>query len=128
MENNPEQAVPGIDGLDEDTGEIISSRAKPAINVLSVLRNGQIMDLLSLEMNRVVAGVRDCSDDKAGEVTLKLRIVPVKRIPNAVQIQTQVIGKAPEDPPSPDLFFFDDDANLHTRDPNQRDMFPFNKN
>ena len=40
-----------------------------------------------------------------------------------MQITAKVDGKAPEDPPSTDLLFYDDDANLHTRNPRQKDIF-----
>lgn len=81
------------------------------------------MDLLSVELNRVVNGVKDSESGKGGSVTLTLKIEPVKKFPNAVSIQALISGKAPEDPPSSDLLFYDDDGNLHTRNPNQRDIF-----
>ncbi len=97
---------------------------RPALEVLSRLRQGQVMDLLSVELNRVVNGVKDCSVNKAGSVTLTLTISPVlKSVANAVFIQAKVKGVAPEDPPDSDLMFYDDDGNLHTRDPRQRDIF-----
>lgn len=96
---------------------------RPALEVLAQLRAGQVMDQLSVELNRVVAGVRDCKTGKAGEVLLKIKIAPLKQHHNAVSLQAQVIGKAPEDPPELDLMFYDDDGNLHTRNPNQRDIF-----
>jgi hypothetical protein len=96
---------------------------RPALEVLSRLRQGQVMDLLSIELNRVVNGVKDCSVNKSGTVTLTLTVAPVQKQANAVFIQAKVVGKAPEDPPDSDLLFYDDDGNLHTRDPRQRDIF-----
>lgn len=122
MATNKETAVPGIDSLDGST-EMEQRGPKPALNVISVLRRGQVMDLLSSELSRVVSGVKDCKSGKGGQVSLVLKIDPVKKHANAVYIQAAVIGKAPEDPPESDLLFYDDDGNLHTRDPNQRDMF-----
>ena len=113
--------------IDPETGEIIPSdlppQIRPALAVLSRLRGGQVMDLLSIELNRVVNGVKDCMAGKSGTVTLTLKIEPVKKQANAVFIQAAVTGKAPEDPPDSDLLFYDDDGNLHTRDPKQRDIF-----
>lgn len=96
---------------------------RPALEVLSRLRQGQVMDLLSIELNRVVNGVKDCETGKGGTVTLTLKIEPVKKVANAVAIQALVAGKAPEDPPSTDLLWYDEDGNLHTRNPNQKDIF-----
>lgn len=96
---------------------------RPALEVLSRLRRGQVMDLLSIELNRVVNGVKDCQSGKGGTVTLTLKVDPVKKQQNAVFIQAAVKGKAPEDPPESDLLFYDDDGNLHTRNPNQSDIF-----
>lgn len=103
----------------DENGVII----RPALEILSRLRRGQVMDLLSVEINRVVTGVKDCMAGKGGTVTLTLKVEPVKKQQNAVFIQASVTGKAPEDPPQSDLLFYDDDGNLHTRDPNQRDIF-----
>ena len=96
---------------------------RPALEVLGRLRQGKVMDLLSVELNRVVNGVKDCNANKAGTVTLTLTVSPVQRQNNAVFIQAKIVGKAPEDPPDSDLLFYDEDGNLHTRDPNQRDIF-----
>lgn len=96
---------------------------RPAMEVLSQLRRGQVMDLLSIELNRVVNGVRECDGGKGGTVTLTLKIAPLKQHINAIAIQAVIVGKAPEDPPESDLMFYDDDGNLHPRNPNQRDIF-----
>lgn len=113
--------------IDAATGEIspeaIAATIKPALAVLGQLRGGQVMDLLSVELNRVVNGVAECAANKAGTVTLTLTVTPVMKQTNAVFIQAKVVGKAPEDPPDSDLLFYDGDGNLHTRNPNQRDIF-----
>lgn len=96
---------------------------RPALEVLGRLRRGQVMDLMSVELNRVVNGVKDCQTGKGGKVTLTLKIDPVKKQQNAVFIQADIKGVAPEDPPESDLLFYDDDGNLHTRNPNQKDIF-----
>lgn len=96
---------------------------RPALELLSRLRGGALMDMLAVEINRVVRGVRACESGKGGIVTLTLKIEPVKKVMNGVYIQAIVSGKAPEDPPQTDLMFHDEDGNLHTRNPEQRDMF-----
>ena len=97
---------------------------RPALELLSRLRGGSVMDLLAIEINRVVNGVKDCSDSKkTGTVTLTLKIGKIAKAHRAVAVQASVVGKAPEDPPDYDLMFYDDDGNLHTRNPEQRDIF-----
>ena len=111
---------------DEITEELIAELAgpRPALELLSRLRGGNVMDLLSNEINRVVNGVNDCNADKVGQVTLTLKIKRMKRGPmNGVEVTALVVGKAPEDPPTYDIFFMDDDGHLHANDPNQDDMF-----
>lgn len=126
MTTSKSEPVPGIDDLEQsidmETGEVRKG-PRPALNVLSVLRRGQVMDLLAVELNRVVNGVKDCESGKGGKVSLVLKIDPIKKKRNVVAIQTTVVGVAPEDPPETDWLFYDDDGNLHTRDPDQRDMF-----
>lgn len=96
---------------------------RPALEVLSRLRKGRVMDLLSVELNRVVTGVKDSNAGKGGTVTLTLAISPVQKQQNAVFIQAKIVGKAPEDPPDSDLMFYDDDGNLTTHNPMQRDLY-----
>ena len=68
---------------------------RPALELLNRLRRGQVMDLLALEINRVVNAVKDTTSGKGGTVTLALKIDPLKKIANAVQIQAVVLGKSP---------------------------------
>lgn len=121
MKTKPQDTDPTTEHppLANEDGVVI----RPALEVLSRLRRGQVMDLLSVELNRVVNGVKDCQTGKGGKVTLTLDIRPIKKIHNAVEIVANVVGKSPEDPPDADLLFYDDDGNLHTRNPNQRDIF-----
>ncbi len=120
MSTSKQEARTDSEGATTEDGVVI----RPALEVLSRLRQGQVMDLLSVELNRIVNGVKDCTVNKSGTVTLTLTVSPVmKSVANAVFIQAKIVGKAPEDPPDSDLLFYDDDGNLHTRDPMQRDIF-----
>lgn len=96
---------------------------RPALETLARLQQGTLMDRLSVELNRVVQAVQENSQGKGGSVQLVLKIDKNKRLPNAVYITAAVAGKAPEDPPETDMFFTDDDGNLHIRNPSQRDIF-----
>jgi len=119
VHHQPDPGALADEAIPNEHGEYV----RPVLEVLSRLRKGQVMDLLSLELNRVVNGVKDCQAGKAGTVTLTLKIEPVKKQQNAVFIQANILGKAPEDPPTSDLLFYDDAGNLHSRNPNQRDIF-----
>lgn len=96
---------------------------RPALEVLARLRGGNLLDAFSLELNRVVNAVKDNAAGKGGSITLTLKIDRLQKHPNAVQIVAKVGSKAPEDPPATDLMFYDNDGNLFTRNPNQRDFF-----
>lgn len=95
---------------------------RPALEVLSRMRGGRVLDLLALELNEVVRAVKDSESGKAGKVTLTIDIKPIKKIPDAVELVGTITGKAPKDPPPSDLMFADDDGNLHTRNPRQGDL------
>ncbi len=107
----------------ESITEEVPASPRPALELLNRLRRGQVMDLLSKEINRIVNAVKDTTSGKGGVVTLSLKIDPIKKVCNAVQIQAVVTGKAPEDPPTVDLLWYDDDGNLYSRDPNQGHLF-----
>ena len=113
-----DEIEPGV--MAETITEVVHPR--PALELLSRLRKGQVMDLLAIEIQRVVKAVEDTTTGKGGTVTLTLKINPVSKIANAVQVQAAIIGKAPEDPPTSDLLWHDHDGNLFPRDPNQGDM------
>lgn len=113
---------------EEQTGEVIPATEdgvmiRPALETLAKLRGGALMDNLSIALNEVVAAVRDCESGKGGHVNLKIKIEPVKKFPGAVSLQAIVDTKCPVDPPQSDLMFYDDDGNLHTKNPRQRDIF-----
>ena len=105
---------------DETPPEVVTPR--PALELLNRLRRGQVMDLLAMEINRVVRAVKDTDTKKGGSVTLTLKIDPVKPGLNTVYIQAVIAGKAPEDPPTVDMLFYDNDGNLFSRDPDQVDF------
>ncbi|HNP65796.1 MAG TPA: hypothetical protein PKH39_17825, partial [Woeseiaceae bacterium] len=96
---------------------------RPVLEVLSKLRGGNVLDLLSIELNEVVNAIKASESGKGGAVTLTLKINRVKKIPDALEIIAEISGKAPQYPPRSDLMFYDDDGNLHTRNPNQGDIF-----
>ncbi len=94
---------------------------RPALEVLSRLNEGRLMDQLSVELNAVIAAVQHTR--KKGSLTLKLDIDPEKKIHNGVYVTASIDGNEPKPPPPASLFFADDDGNLHTRDPSQIDAF-----
>jgi hypothetical protein len=60
---------------------------------------------------------------KGGEVSLRLKVERAKNSDTAVLIEAHIAGKSPTEPVGADLLFVDDDGNLHTRNPYQRDAF-----
>lgn len=113
------------DELEQEREDYIedSRNVRPALELLARLRGGNVMDLVAIEIARVVKGVSESKENKGGQVALTLKFSKVKRAHRALAIQALVVGKAPEDPPDYDLMFYDDDGGLHTTNPEQDDMF-----
>jgi hypothetical protein len=101
-----------------DDGVIIT----PFVNVASVLPRNPL-DELTTELNRVVKAIRESEANKpVGEITLTIKVQRASII-GAVDISAEVKAKLPKEPKMGALLFVDDDGNLSTRNPNQRDMF-----
>jgi hypothetical protein len=59
---------------------------------------------------------------KAATITVKLKVSPVKDMPTAVKIDTNVLASIPKEQ-SRSIWFVDDESILHRNDPRQMDMF-----
>lgn len=105
---------------DPKTSEKVK-QVRPAFETIGRLRHGQVLTELSEELNLVTENV--LKTRKKGSLTLTLNIMPVENTPNGVVIKAEVVGKPPELAKATDVFFADDDANLFTFNPKQRDMF-----
>lgn len=107
-----------------DGGEILTAPRTQAINVLSVLRDGQIPDLLTLEFQRAVLAINASQSPKAkAKITLEIELEKHGRIIGGLVTTAEVKSKLPKEAIPADMLFGDEDGNLLTRHPNQRDMF-----
>ncbi len=105
-------------------GEVLTAPCTPALNVLAVLRDGQIPDLLTLEFQRSVLAINASQSPKAkAKITLEITLEKHGRIIGGLVTTAEVKAKLPKEAIPADMLFGDDDGNLLTRHPNQRDMF-----
>lgn len=90
------------------------SAVKPAINTLSALRSGAVMDELAVAIHDACGAVRDLG--KAAEVTLTIKVKPysskgVKLVEPAYVFEADVATKLPKPDVDATLLFLDDDGN-----------------
>lgn len=94
---------------------------KPFFDTLRDLRQGAALDELADELAAVVRAVRECN--KAGELTLKLRVAPASNGDISTLIVTDSItAKPPRLSKGGTVFFSDDHNNLSRRDPRQAEI------
>lgn len=102
-----------------DDGVVIT----PFVQVASVLPRNPLDDL-TYAMHEAVRAVKHSEANKpVAEVTLTLKVARASNVQDAVVITSEVKVKPPKEPKLAGLLFVDDDGNLQTRNPNQRDMF-----
>lgn len=97
----------------EDTGQ----QVRPFSAVLQDLNGGQLADKLALDVQELVAAVRDRS--RKGTLTLKLEVAPRKGNIDALNVTARVDLKLPEGEPMEAVFFADENGNLLREDPRQ---------
>lgn len=92
---------------------------RPFIDTLREIRSGNCLDELSVQLNDLVAAVRNTG--KSGEIILKVKVTPAGsgRV-EAIQVDDSIIVKMPELPKPSTLFFTTDDNNLQRQDPRQK--------
>lgn len=88
-------------------------------SVLITHAKGIAHDEASKKMQEAVAAVKLTGE--AATVTVTLKFTPVKKIPNALKMETVVTAKIPKDAPT-SMWFADDANGLHRNDPNQREF------
>lgn len=95
-----------------------------ALAVLHVLRDGQVLDLLTLEMQRAMLALNASDNPKAkAKVVLEISFERHHKIAGGVVTEADIKSKLPKQGIPADMLFTDEDGNLLTRHPNQRDMF-----
>lgn len=97
-----------------------SDGIKPFGAWLHEQRNGGLHAELGEHLADVTARVIDLQ--KAGEITLKVKIAPTGEGQNSVFISDEVKAKPPEPPRPKALFFSDTKGNLSRRDPRQAEL------
>lgn len=89
--------------------------------VLLQLGKGREHDKASELLTEAVAAVKELG--KPAEMTIKLRIDPMKNNSRVVQITAKAAASIPKPPNPPTIFFADDEGGLHRNDPDQREMW-----
>lgn len=96
----------------EETGGI-----RPFSAVLQDLNGGQLADKLAVQVQELVAAVRDRG--KKGTLTLRLEVAPRKGNIDALNVTARADLKLPEGEPMEAVFFADSSGNLLRDDPRQ---------
>jgi len=94
---------------------------RPFTDILRDMRKGRVVDAAGDEMARLVRAVLDTN--KAGEMTLKLKVKPQGKGDNAVIVSAEVKSKAPQADLPDALFFADLDGDLLREDPTSQRIF-----
>jgi hypothetical protein len=81
------------------------------------------LDDIAMELHKLVIAVRDSEANKpSGSVVMTLT-VQRSTVDGAVILAAEVKSKLPKEPRPGGLLFVDDDGNLSTRNPRQKDFF-----
>lgn len=107
--------------VDEETGE---TQAIPFAAILQQMDKGRVHDLLTEELRDLVAAVSDVH--KAGTLTLKIKVGPMKDDPEILVVTGETVLKAPKRPAHPSIFFADDNFNLTRDNPHQDPLWRHN--
>lgn len=87
------------------------------LDVLRQIRNGNLVYEMSRELEKLVEAVRDTR--KGGELTLKIRVKPLKAGSDALDVDADVAAKAPNPPRPVSIFYPTADNTLSRVDPRQ---------
>ncbi|WP_426043676.1 hypothetical protein [Caulobacter sp. DWR3-1-2] len=90
-------------------------------DILRQIRKGRVVEELTEQLAEVTAAVR--ATGKAGEITLKLKVKPMKGDSYQVALAAGVTSKSPRDDLPEGIFFLTEDGGLVRSDPNQKEMF-----
>jgi hypothetical protein len=94
---------------------------RPITDVLRDIRKGRAVEMLSEELAEVTRGVLE--NQKAGELTIKLKVSPQGKGDNAVVMSLTSTKKVPQAKLPDALFFADLDGDLLRDDPTQQRLF-----
>lgn len=88
--------------------------------ILPEVRHGKLVEEFTAELADLIQHV--ITHQKAGELNLKLKVLPGKHAMNAVDIYDQLAVKAPKKSPVPTIFFSDEEGSATRNDPNQPEL------
>lgn len=122
-EANRQPAFDGQEKLEIPQGP----RLGPTQMAVILNRYPRLMDRMAIAFAELVQDVSNNELGKPGEMVLKLTVArpdPKKGLKGReLFIGAEIRVKAPNDPPSSQVFYFDDEGGVHDRDPYQRQMF-----
>lgn len=84
------------------------------------ISKGLAHDKASALLTQAVAAVKE--QGKPAELTMKVKIEPVKNNSRVVQITARTDAKIPQAPIAATIFFADDQGGLHRNDPEQHEI------
>lgn len=93
---------------------------RPITDVLREYRRGRAVDLASQRLAELIMAVDETN--KAGELTIKIKIKPQKGGGSEKTMHIDVKSKVPEMDLPEAVFFSDAEGNLHRSDPAQEEM------
>ncbi|SDD94022.1 hypothetical protein SAMN05216337_1017100 [Bradyrhizobium brasilense] len=93
---------------------------RPITDVLREYRRGRAVDLASQRLAELIMAVDETN--KAGELTLKIKVKPAKGGGSEKTLSIDVKSKVPEMDLPEAVFFSDQEGNLHRSDPAQQEM------
>lgn len=94
--------------------------SEKAFNVISRADQGQLLEDLNEEMDRLTAAV--LKTGLKGKLTLTISVGKMKGNNNAVEVKTDLSAKLPQPIRTADLYFADEDGVLSRKDPRQPDL------
>lgn len=93
---------------------------KPIFETLKNIRSGELLDEAAEKFNDLIYAIQQTK--KGGDLTIKLRVDPLKSDTDKVLIRGTATTKKPEPEVSADFFYTTDDSNVQTRNPRQQDL------
>jgi hypothetical protein len=93
---------------------------RPITDVLREYRKGKAVDLASQRLADLIVAVDEAN--KAGEITIKIKVKPQKGGGSEKTLAIDVKSKIPEIDLPEAIFFSDNEGNLHRTDPAQSEL------
>lgn len=93
---------------------------RPITDVLREYRKGKAVDLASQRLADLIVAVDETN--KAGEITIKIKVKPQKGGGSEKTLAIDVKSKIPEIDLPEAIFFSDNEGNLHRTDPAQSEL------